>query len=440
MPRGLAHGPDDRDGYFYRWLPYHLSRARRTDELSQLLGDYEWLHGKLRAAGVAELIADFELAAGDDRLDRLRNALRLSSHVLARDVTQLPGQLIGRLGHFGNADRAMAVVAQARAESRFVWLAPVRPTLAPPGGALIQTLSGHSDGVMAVAVLAGGKQAISASWDRTLRLWDLASGQAIRTMHGHSGPVTAVAVPDGGQQAISASWDRTLTLWDLASGQAIRTMHGHSGPVTAVAVLDGAELAISASSDRTLKLWDLASGQAVRTLQGHSKTVVAVAVLSGREQAISASWDRTLKLWDLTSDEVDHTGRGHAPSEMAVAVLEGAESTISASNDQTRELWDLASTLAVNGHAGWVNAVSLLEDEKQAISASDDHTLKLWDLSSGCNRARIERGMWHCRHRCSARSSPGGTGYIAAEILSYLWSAPNCRILLCRHGSSFCRP
>ena len=66
-----------------------------------------------------------------------------------------------------------------------------------------------------------GRRAVSASEDRTLRLWDLESGQTIRTLEGHTERVLAVAVTPDGRRAVSASEDRTLRLWDLESGQTI---------------------------------------------------------------------------------------------------------------------------------------------------------------------------------------------------------------------------
>jgi WD40 repeat protein len=73
--------------------------------------------------------------------------------------------------------------------------------------------------VQALAVLEGGRRALSGSDDRTLRLWDLDSGQCLRTLRGHSDSVRALAVLEGGCRALSGSDDSTLRLWDLDSGQ-----------------------------------------------------------------------------------------------------------------------------------------------------------------------------------------------------------------------------
>jgi WD40 repeat protein len=72
-----------------------------------------------------------------------------------------------------------------------------------------------------VAVLADGSRALSGSWDNTLRLWDLATGETLRTLQGHTRRVSAVAVPADGSRALSGSWDDTLRLWDLNTGQCL---------------------------------------------------------------------------------------------------------------------------------------------------------------------------------------------------------------------------
>ena len=75
---------------------------------------------------------------------------------------------------------------------------------------------------------------------------------------GHEGPVSAVAVSRDGRHALSGSRDRTLRLWDLATGQLVRTFEGHEHGVSSVAISPDGRHGLSGSYDRTVKLWDLA--------------------------------------------------------------------------------------------------------------------------------------------------------------------------------------
>lgn len=152
-----------------------------------------------------------------------------------------------------------------------------------------------------VAVTPDGKRAISASQDRTLRVWNLATGKSRSSLGGHTGTVWGVAItPDGGR-AISASADKTLRVWDLATGKPLVSLRGHTDTVLGVAVLPDGERAISTSWDRTLRVWDLATGKSLASLEGHTDTVWGVAVTPDGKRAISASGDATLCVWDLTA-------------------------------------------------------------------------------------------------------------------------------------------
>ena len=177
--------------------------------------------------------------------------------------------------------------------------------------------------VGAVAVTPDGGRAVSGSLDRTLRLWDLGTGQRVRTLEGHTSSVRAVALTPDGRRAVSGSGDHTLRLWDLESGQCLGTLEGHTSSVRAVALTPDGRRALSASDDRTLRLWDLESGQCLRTLEGHRGAVDAVAVLPDGRRAVSGSVDYTLRLWDLESGKKIATFTGEDDMDACAVALDG---------------------------------------------------------------------------------------------------------------------
>ncbi len=237
--------------------------------------------------------------ANQESLKLIHEATRLSSHVVLNDPVQYASQLIGRLCGLKSNPEISQFVSRIAAAAPKPWLQSIHPALHPPGTSLVRTLQGHSESVLGVALTADGRRAVSASFDQTLKVWDLESGRALHTLEGHSDSVNGVAVTGDGRRAVSASWDKTLKVWDLETGRALRTLEGHSDEVTSVAVTGDGRRAVSASWDKTLKVWDLESGRALHTLEGHSDFVNGLAVTRDGRRAVSASDDKTLKVWDL---------------------------------------------------------------------------------------------------------------------------------------------
>jgi hypothetical protein len=117
-----------------------------------------------------------------------------------------------------------------------------------------------------VAFSPDGARLLSGSWDKTLKLWDAATGRLVRTLAGHSDWVLSVAFSPDGARLLSGSRDNTLKLWDAATGQLVRTFAGHSESVFGVAFSpDGARL-LSGSRDTTVRIWNVGTGQLLASL------------------------------------------------------------------------------------------------------------------------------------------------------------------------------
>ncbi len=235
-----------------------------------------------------------------------------------------------------------------------------------------------------------GKTLLSGSVDRTLRLWDAASGKPLRTLQGHTRSVNAVAFSPDGKTLLSGSWDSTLRLWDAASGKPLRTLQGHTSSVYAVAFSPDGKTLLSGSWDKTLRLWNAASGKPLRTLQGHTSSVFAVAFSSEGKTLLSGAGDNTLRLWDAASGKPLRTLEGHTSWVKAVAFSPDGKSLASASHDGSLRLFAASAKhqligLFVSGQRGlWLACVR--RSASHRCYRYDDGTLLL---------PTDERGRYH---------------------------------------------
>ena len=271
------------------------------------------------------------------------------------------------------------------------------------GDHILPPIHGHQGPITAIAVarLAGRTVIVSGSEDKTVRVWDLASGDTILPpIHGHHGHITALATASlaGRPVIVSGSADRSLRVWDLVSGEVIKEMpQAHDRKVRAVATANqaGRLVIVSGGDDNTVRVWELDSGmQILPPMEGHQRPVraVATASLAGRPVIVSGGDDNTVRVWDLDSGmQILPPMEGHQRPVRAVATasLAGRPVIISGGEDKTVRVWDLETREPVGaplqGHDRWVRAVgtTIQAGCPIIISGGDDKTLRVWDLDSG---------------------------------------------------------
>ncbi len=250
----------------------------------------------------------------------------------------------------------------------------------------IRTLTGHSSFVNYLVISPDGQTLASASADKTIKLWNLATGNEIRTITGHSSFVNYLAISRDGQTLVSASADKTIKLWNLATGNEIRTLTGHSSYIDYFVISSNWQTIATGSADKTIKLWNLGTGKEIRTLTGHSNTVNYLVISPDGQTLASASTDKTIKLWNLATGQEIRTLTGHSSFVNYLAISPDGQILVSASTDKTIKLWNLANGQEVKtltGHASFVNYLVISPDGQTLVSASTDKTIKLWNLANG---------------------------------------------------------
>ena len=240
-------------------------------------------------------------------------------------------------------------------------------------GKLIKNLVGHNDAVQAIAISKDGNLIISASEDKTIKIWEK-NGKLRKTLIGHTEGVRAVAISPDRTKIVSGSRDKTIRIWDL-NGNEIATLTGHIAPVYGVDVHPNGKQIVSASADNTIKIWNL-KGENLDTLRGHTNRVGDVVYSSDGNWIASASWDKTVRLWQPNNNLVK-TFTGH--QDVAIALDYSSQFIASASDDKTVKLWQHDGSLINTflGHTAEVYAVAIHPNENIIASAGADKTIQI---------------------------------------------------------------
>ncbi|MCA2717734.1 hypothetical protein [Microcystis sp. M169S2] len=252
-------------------------------------------------------------------------------------------------------------------------------------GQEIRTLKGHDDYVLSVNFSPDGKTLVSGSIDKTIKLWNVETGKEIRTLKGHDNTVISVNFSPNGKTLVSGSGDKTIKLWNVETGQEIRTLKGHDYPVRSVNFSPDGKTLVSGSADNTVKLWNVETGEEIRTLKGHDSYVRSVNFSPDGKTLVSGSADNTVKLWNVETGEEIRTLKGHDSYVNSVNFSPDGKTLVSGSADNTVKLWNVETgeeIRTLKGHDNFVYSVNFSPDGKTLVSGSDDNTIKLWNLGT----------------------------------------------------------
>jgi WD40 repeat protein/tRNA A-37 threonylcarbamoyl transferase component Bud32 len=261
---------------------------------------------------------------------------------------------------------------------------------------LVNTLTGHSKQVYAIAISPDGQTLVSGSLDNTLKLWNIPKGKPLRTLSGHSNKVRSVVISPDGQKIASGSWDGTIKLWNLPTGQVVHTLKGHSAGILSVAISPDGQTLASSSADKTVKVWNLRTGKLLRTLSGHSSWVYSVAISPDGQTLADGSDDRTIKLWHLPTGRLITTLSDPSGNVVRSVTFSPDGKTLVSGSFNKINLWSLGNLLTgckdartcrpmqvLSANLGIVESVAISPDGQTLASGSKDKTIKFWNLQTG---------------------------------------------------------
>ena len=251
-----------------------------------------------------------------------------------------------------------------------------------------KALTGHVAYVYGLAFTPDGARLVSASWDRTIRVWNASTGQQLRVLRGHTEAASSVAVSPDGVHAVSGGADGCVHLWDLTRDAESSTYAGFADGVMGMAVTRDEKTLIAASDDYKVYVFDLTNPDAPphTTLQGHDHKVKSVLLMAGDTRVLSTSDDATVRLWDRRTGACLATLKGHDRGVNMAAAFPDGRRVITGSDDKTAVIWDIPNRrklLTLRGHGSEVNCVAVFPDGKTVATGGDDGDVRLWDARTG---------------------------------------------------------
>jgi WD40 repeat protein/serine/threonine protein kinase len=301
----------------------------------------------------------------------------------------------------------------------------------------LKTLRGHLDGVTSVAFSPDGQRIVTGSWDKTAKVWEVASGRELFTLKGNDA-IWSVAFSRDGQRIVTGSRDATAKVWQAASGRELLTLRGHSDAIWSVAFSPDGRRIATASMDKTARVWEAASGRELLTLKEHGGQVDSVAFSPDGGRIATASEDKTAKVWDAANGHELLTLRGHSAQIWSVAFSPDGQRIVTGSKDATAKVWDAASgtnLLTLKGHNNLVFSGAFSPSGQRIVTASVDQTAKVWDAANG-NELFTLKG--HSGQVNSVAFSPDGQWIVTGsqDATAKVWEAAKGKELVTLKGHS----
>lgn len=224
---------------------------------------------------------------------------------------------------------------------------------------MVRQLLDVDDSVLCIAVSPDGKRLASGGCDRTVRVWDLATGKLEQSIENHADWVMGVIFAPDNKHLLTCSRDKTAKVWDLAAKESVLTFPEHQNPVFGVGVKADSKAGFSVGADKQLRMWNsTGEGKQIKVLGGHGDDILKLAQHVKEPILVTASADKTIKVWNSETGANTKTLTGLTDHAFAVAVSPDAKFVAGGSYDGEIRVWAVADgkvVSAFNASPGFVS-------------------------------------------------------------------------------------
>lgn len=258
-----------------------------------------------------------------------------------------------------------------------------KPAWHPPWK-LFRVISGHLGWVRALAMEPGNQWFASGAGDRTIKIWDLATGTLKLTLTGHISSVRGLAVSPRHPYLFSCGEDKMVKCWDLETNKVIRHYHGHLSGVYTLSLHPTLDVLCTGGRDGVVRVWDMRTRSNIHVLGGHKGTVSSIVTQATDPQIISGSLDSTVRMYDLAAGKTMGTLTHHKKGVRSLAVHPTEFTFASASPGQIKQWLCPKGDFMMNfeGHNSVINSLAVNEDNV-LFSGGDNGSVAFWDWKTG---------------------------------------------------------
>lgn len=308
---------------------------------------------------------------------------------------------------------------------------------------LIHAYRGHALAVNSAQFSPDGKRMVTASSDGTARVWDVATGQVLAELRGHGVTLTVEAIspetfddvnsarfsPDG-QRIVTTSNDRTVRIWDAATGAELAALRGHADTVFDAEFSPDGTRVVSRDGVQTVRVWDAVSGEQIALLtqdaQGLRQTLASAHFSPDGKYILTAGPDRDAQIWDAATGKPLVQMRGHEGFLNSARYSADGTRVVTASRDETARIWDAVTgkeVAVLTGHSAPVVDARFSLDGQRVVTAGEDGTARLYSAQDGKSTGRL---VGHTRKVNLAEFSPNGQWVLTAseeDATARVWDA-----------------